>query len=93
MRLNFIIFSFFILFLLLLSEMLQVQICILGCVYEDYNNNGVQDGFEFGFVGFIVNMVFSDGMIVSISINVDGDYIFCDVLEGNFYISVVFVDF
>ena len=82
MRLNLITLSFFTLLSLLLSETLQAQTCISGRVYEDYNNNGVQDGPEPGLVGLTVNMVLSDGMTVSTSTNVSSCY-FCNIVSAN----------
>ncbi|WP_083937374.1 SdrD B-like domain-containing protein [Lewinella cohaerens] len=72
----------------LLAGSLYSQGCVSGTVYEDYNNNGLQDAGEPGLFGWTVNAVLNDGMSISTTTNMDGQYEFCDIQEGTAYFAV-----
>ena len=64
---------------------------IAGSVFEDVNNNGVRDGGEFGLAGVDVTLNGTDpnGAItaVTVSTDVDGDYVFDDLLAGTYVVT------
>ncbi|RMF01697.1 MAG: T9SS C-terminal target domain-containing protein [Bacteroidetes bacterium] len=75
------LFSLLVLLWALPTALSAQQDCISGTVFEDLNNNGVQDAGENGIPGLIVTDLAPNGPL-STSTDADGNYQFCNLREG-----------
>ena len=59
-------------------------------VWGDCNNNGIQDGAEFGVVGVTVKLLDASGAVVATTLtDANGNYVFKDLMPGTYSVQVV----
>jgi len=71
------------------SGQLQAQNCINGFVFEDLNNNALQDPGEAGLAGQTIRLELPDGSNLTVLSNLDGAYEFCNLVTGFYTLTIL----
>jgi uncharacterized repeat protein (TIGR01451 family) len=71
------------------SPVVVILLATLGdTVWNDANSNGVQDNGEKGIAGAVVTLTMSDGTVRTTTTDVDGKYVFIDLIPGTYIVAL-----